>query len=169
MLKSIVITGPESTGKSAITQALASHFSSPWAKEIARDFLEQLNRGYTEEDLHTMARLQMEENSKVLSEGHPICICDTDLLTFIIWWEVKYGSCPQKWVDEWKENLPDLYLLMDIDLPWEEDPLREHPHQREELKKRYIDKLESISANYSIISGQGSARLASAIRTIEEL
>lgn len=168
MLK-VVITGPESTGKSAISKALSHHYNEPWSKEIARDYLHELNGPYSEDDLHAMAQQQVEEIQKNADSSSSINLCDTDLLTFIIWWEVKYGRCPQKWEDDWKENLPDLYLLMDIDLPWELDPLREHPDRRGELKQRYIDKLESVSARYSIITGQGPARLASAIRAIEEL
>ena len=39
-VKKIVICGPESTGKSTLTQNLASHYNTSFAKEFARDFLQ---------------------------------------------------------------------------------------------------------------------------------
>ena len=39
-VKRIVICGPESTGKSTLTQNLASHYNTSFAKEYARDFLQ---------------------------------------------------------------------------------------------------------------------------------
>ena len=39
-VKRIVICGPESTGKSTLTQNLASFYKTSFAKEFARDFLQ---------------------------------------------------------------------------------------------------------------------------------
>ena len=58
-------------------------------------------------------------------------ICDTTILTVKIWCDHLFGDTPQEVKDEIKRRPYDLYLLMDIDLPWEEDPLRDFPEQRE--------------------------------------
>ena len=39
-IKRIVICGPESTGKSTLTQILASHYNTSFVNEFARDFLQ---------------------------------------------------------------------------------------------------------------------------------
>lgn len=158
MLSNIVITGPESTGKSSLSLQLSEHFQCPLVPEIAREYLSQRSGNYCETDLHAMAQLQIDKQLET-TRSSKLVVCDTDLLTFIIWWEFKYGSCPQPWVDLWKRNLPDLYLLMDIDLPWEDDPLREHPHLRSELLYSYQEKLASQNVPTVLISGTGIERL----------
>ena len=47
----IVILGGESTGKSTLTEALASHYQTSYTIEFARPYLEKLQRPYEEEDL----------------------------------------------------------------------------------------------------------------------
>ena len=42
----IAITGPESTGKSTLTKALAIHFNTLWVEEFARTYLNNLGRSY---------------------------------------------------------------------------------------------------------------------------
>ncbi|KAB2814076.1 AAA family ATPase [Phaeocystidibacter luteus] len=169
MPKTVVITGPESTGKSTIAKAMASELEAAYVDEMAREYLENLGRSYDESDMHKMSALQLDSQLTALRSDAGILVCDTDLLTFIIWWEVKYGLCPQKWVDLWKSNQPDVYLLMDIDLEWEEDPLREHPTRREELMERYVEKLKTVDTPYHIVSGQGKDRLANAKRALKAL
>lgn len=56
----IAVIGPESTGKSALTKALARHYSSPYVDEYARDYVAKLNRPYTFEDLCEIAKVQIE-------------------------------------------------------------------------------------------------------------
>lgn len=168
MPKTVVVTGPESTGKSEMSRFLSKEFGSELVPEIAREFLNRLGRPYVEEDLHTMADKQLEAQLEKERETTSLLICDTDLLTFIIWWEVKYGNCPEVWVDRWKEHQPDLYLLMDIDLPWEMDPLREHPDRRSELRDCYVEKLQSVDTQFKIISGRDRDRFDHAKQTMEE-
>ena len=45
----------------------------------------------------------------------------------------------------------DIYLLMDIDIPWIKDNLRDRPHER----KKYLNHLSSLIKNekFEIISG----------------
>jgi nicotinamide riboside kinase len=62
----------------------------------------------------------------------------------------------------------DLYLLCDIDLPWEDDPLREHPHQREVLLGKYRTRLETLGVNHALVQGSGDQRLASALQHIKK-
>ncbi len=152
-----------------MTTKLAKHFDAPSLLELARQYLTDLDRPYEEGDLHQMAFQQIEAEREAIAKKPEWLFCDTDLLTFLIWWEVKYGSCPQKWIATWKANLPELYLLMDIDIPWEKDPLREHPNRREELKDLYISKLDALNLPYRIISGKGEQRLENAVQAVSTL
>jgi nicotinamide riboside kinase len=69
-----------------------------------------------------------------------------------IWSEFKYGFCDPEILTLMKEQKYDLHLLADVDLPWEDDPLREHPDKRQELFDLYKAELESTAnsiRNYS--------------------
>jgi len=66
-----------------------------------------------------------------------------------------------------KKNDYHLYLLCDIDLPWEPDPQREHPDLREYFFEKYRKELKSHKFNYKIVSGLGKERLDNAIKLID--
>lgn len=167
-MKRISITGPESTGKSVLAKQLADCFHTRYVPEIAREYLEQLGRPYEYEDIVKIAREQLKLENTMLKSVKEVLFCDTDLLVTTIWSRYKYGKC-----DPWLEaelNLHryDLYLLCNVDLPWEDDPLREHPFQRRELFDFYKKELDEMQANYRIISGMGDERLQKAIFEVKK-
>jgi nicotinamide riboside kinase len=47
----IVVIGPESTGKSTLSAALAHKLHTVWVPEYARTYIDLLDRPYTEADL----------------------------------------------------------------------------------------------------------------------
>ena len=79
MLK-IVITGPESSGKTTLAQALAAHYRVPWVAEYARDYLERLTQPYQEKDLLAIAQGQMQWK---MSKRKPIRVCSS--ATLVCW------------------------------------------------------------------------------------
>ena len=54
-VKRIVITGPESSGKTTLAMSLATTFETAWVPEFARNYLEVLDSPYTLEDLVKIA------------------------------------------------------------------------------------------------------------------
>ena len=56
--------------------------------------------------------------------------CDSELTVIKIWSEYKYGSIDPLISTEHNKRSYDLYLLLDIDLPWEYDSQRENPERR---------------------------------------
>jgi NadR type nicotinamide-nucleotide adenylyltransferase len=166
MLKRIAITGPESTGKSRLAKALSVEFNEPWVPEYARTYLEQLNRPYEFEDILEIARGQFRMEEEAAATADQWLFCDTDFLATRIWSLVKYGKS-HSWIDEMADNhIYAHYLLCDTDLPWEADPLREHPHFRDELFKMYLAELQSRNLPFSIVKGTGDARLRSAMENL---
>jgi NadR type nicotinamide-nucleotide adenylyltransferase len=164
----ISITGPESTGKSWLTERLAGHFSTACVPEVSRDYLARLERPYEFDDIAKIAREQLAVENETAAKAKGLLFCDTDLLVCRIWSLFKYGKC-DPWVARMTEkHRYDLYLLCNIDLPWEFDPLREHPGQREELFGIYRDELEVMKADYAIISGIGEERLVEAVAAVNK-
>ena len=103
MIKEIVVvTGPESCGKTTLARQLADRWEAPLVNEAARDYLQNKD-SYQESDLLKIAKLQnaMEQEKAVLSADK--LVCDTDLLVILIWSEFKYGRC-DPWIRETLEN-----------------------------------------------------------------
>ena len=166
-MKKIAITGPESTGKSKLAEQLAEHYDSGWVPEYARTYLENLGKPYNEEDILQIARGQVAREQAQLNSRKKFLFCDTELLVTRIWSIVKYNRC-HPWIEETFQNHHyDLFLLCDIDIPWEYDPLREHPEMRRFLFDFYYRELIKAHFPFRIISGLGPARLQNAIKIID--
>ena len=78
-VKRVVICGPESTGKSTLTQNLASHYNTSFAKEFARDFLQDKwdmsNSVCTKKDLIDIVKGQIENENKSLLKADKFLFC----------------------------------------------------------------------------------------------
>lgn len=165
----IVITGPESTGKSWLARHLAEHYQTVWVPEYARKYIAGLNRPYQQQDILAIAKQQLKEEEKTAKHAHPYLFADTSLLVAKIWSDFVFGDC-DPWIEhKIKEHHYDLYLLCDIDLPWAFDPLREHPHARRELFERYENELQKRQLPYSVINGAGQQRLQNAVTIINDV
>lgn len=164
----IAITGPESTGKSLLTFQLANHYNTIYVSEFAREYIDQLNRPYTFNDVLQIARGQLKREKAAEPLANGLLFSDTELLVTRIWCLHKYGK-NHDWIEEHiRSNHYDLFLLCNIDLPWEYDQQREHPDLREYFFKWYQRELESFNFPYRIISGQGNERTENAIAAIDK-
>lgn len=164
----IAVTGPESTGKSALAGQLARHYGTVFVPEYARQYVTHLKRKYKPGDILTIAKRQMILEQLQLRKANHLLISDTELLVAKIWCEHAFGFCPEWIIRNLKEQPYDLYLLMNIDLPWEPDPLREHPHLRTYFFELYRNELLRLGRNFRIVSGTGQERLENAIRIVDE-
>lgn len=165
----IAITGPESTGKSMISEQLANHYHTVWVPEFARFYLNMIERPYDYEDILEIAKGQVKSEEAILKLANKVVFSDTELLVTKIWCDVKYLKC-HPWINENLEKQDyDLYLLMNTDIPWQNDPLREHPEMRDELLRLYKNELEIHNLNYRVVSGLGEERLKIAISFVDEL
>jgi NadR type nicotinamide-nucleotide adenylyltransferase len=165
----IAITGPESTGKSILAEQLAEHYHTVWVPEYAREYINNLDRLYKQEDILEIAKGQIRSETEICRQASELLICDTELIVIKIWSEVKYGECDQWILNKLDNQKYNLYLLCDIDIPWSDDPQREHPHMREYLFNLYRQELLARELSFRIISGLGNRRLDNAIRIIDSL
>ncbi len=167
MLK-IVITGPESAGKSTLAKELASYYNTPYVEEFSRNYLTNLGRAYVQQDLVEIAKGQIELEDNAAGRDDKLFICDTSLEVLKIWSEFKYGNCDPYIINQFINRLPDLYLLMAPDLPWQPDPLRENPDNRDELYELYKNELISSNIPYYEIFGNRKQRFELAKEAIEK-
>ncbi|MFC4211925.1 AAA family ATPase [Pedobacter lithocola] len=169
LIKKIAVVGPESTGKSTISQFLAKHYKVAWVPEYARYYCENLTAPYTLQDEVNMFYGQIAlEDAVLTTTENEFIICDTTFVTVKIWSDEMLGETPQIVLDALPKRPYDLYLLMDIDLPWQDDPLRDFPNQREYFMEVWHKELKALNANYKVISGIGEIRINNAVATIDD-
>jgi NadR type nicotinamide-nucleotide adenylyltransferase len=164
----IAVVGPESTGKSTMSAYLADHYNTIWVPEFARGYCEKLAAPPTWQDEINMFYGQLELEKELLPKANKLLICDTTFITVKIWSDEMFGSSPQEVLDELPKHKYDLYLLLDIDMAWEDDPLRDFPHMREHFMEVWRKELNNLAANYTLINGQGDARYNKAVNAINE-
>lgn len=164
----IAITGPESTGKSFLAEQLARHYRTNYNPEYARKYLDNLNRPYCFEDLDKIADGQWKEEEDAALTSNKILFCDTEFTVLKIWSLHKYKTCSELILNYYNNQKYDLYLLCNIDLPWQFDPLREHPDLRQYFFDWFERDLQQRKVKYMIISGQGQLRKDLAIRNIDK-
>jgi NadR type nicotinamide-nucleotide adenylyltransferase len=168
-VRRVCIFGPESTGKTTLAQQLADHFATVMVPEYARTLLESQGGRHTEADMVRIARGQIASEEALARNAHGVLICDTDALTTTIWSEVLFGRC-NDWLLVQAEKRPyDLYLLLDVDVPWVGDPVRYLPEERKGFFDRCRQALESRGRRYVIIQGTWEQRFARARAAVEEV
>jgi len=166
-----VTTGPESSGKTTLARDLSEQLAAPLVMEASRDYLNALyasapGQPYQQSDLLEIAQLQLQRERAALAERPAQLVCDTDLLVILVWSDVKYGGCEAALLDLFAESLalaPRHYLICDHRIPLEPDPLREHPHARDMLYQRYLDKLTLFGLGVTRVSGSPAQRLQQAL------
>ncbi len=167
--KKIVVTGPESTGKSTLCEQLAKKYNTNWVPEYAREYLLKLGRPYTYDDLLIIAKGQIEQEDRITSTSKsPLVFIDTDMYVMKVWCEYVFGKCHSFILDEIVKRKYDVYLLCNTDLPWVADELREYPdlESRERLYHMYKDLMVNQTTAWFDISGNYEERLQKAIAII---
>ncbi|MDP4941209.1 MAG: ATP-binding protein [OM182 bacterium] len=158
----IVITGPESSGKTTLAAQLSAHWNFPCVAEVARSYLAD-KISYQQTDLLKIAQKQYKRELATLSKKPSRIVCDTDLLVIMIWSEVKYGDCDPWIYETFEKSLSEQstnrgYFLCDSNIPWQADSLRENPNNRNELFKLYLQKLKKYELSFTIVKGDPKQR-----------
>lgn len=162
----VAITGPESSGKTTLSVALADHFKIDFIPEFAREFLEHSSGKYDQTDLDIIAKGQLDN---ILSKKNELTISDTDFIVLEIWSQYKYGAVSRYINELVQKNVFDLHILCTPDIPWEEDPLRENSNSRNELFDLYLKSLIRHNKNFIIVSGDQNERVIKSLKSIHIL
>ena len=164
----IILSGPESTAKSTLAKEISDYFKGQFIPEYAREYIQNLNRPYSYDDVLHIAQHQIEELKLAEELDVPCLIYDTGLIITKIWLQVKYNKVPD-FIDQGLKMYPaDYYLLCYPDIEWVPDPLRENRDARPELFNDYKDEIERLKIPYSIVRGKGADRLKNAVSSLED-
>ncbi|MBP6978807.1 MAG: ATP-binding protein [Lentimicrobiaceae bacterium] len=149
-----------------LAQQLAERYHTLFVPEVARSYLSSIARPYEYEDLMRIAKEQFRMEEELIRKEKRYLFCDTDFIVLKIWSYDKFRKCDPWILEMVKRHRYDLYLLMDIDLPWEPDPQREDPDRREFLFSLYQSELDRLGVDYYIISGRQEERVENAVRAV---
>lgn len=169
----VAIIGTESTGKSTLCAQLAKHYNTLWVQEYARAYLSSRATDYTYDDLLHIAKAQVEEEEKTMLQAaaNKIIFIDTELYVIKIWSEFVFNNCHRFILDELAQRKYDLYLLMNNELPWVKDELREYAdiNLRHQLFHHFKQILIGESIPWALISGYGEERLRNSVSVISSV
>lgn len=168
----VVLTGSESTGKTELARRLAAYYGATLVPEFLRDFASAKGAPLTFEDHHAhgpIVRGQTGLEDEQRARGGSLLIQDTDLLSTVVYCRHYYGRVAEGLEDAACARRPDLYLLLEIDVPWMPDPLRDRGERREEMQQLFRDEVARSGVPVVVIRGDWEARFRAATAAIDAL
>jgi nicotinamide riboside kinase len=169
----LVVTGSECTGKTALSSSLARHYGVGCTSEFVREYAERRGRPIAESDHWPIVLGQAAAEDDALDRArtarHPLLVLDTDLLSTVAYCHHYTRGCDADIERMARQRLADHYLLLDIDVPWIPDGVRDRGDRREEVHALFVSTLDRFGAPYTLIGGSWSERLAAAIRVTDTL
>ena len=165
--RTICLHGVESTGKTWLAQRLARHFGSLWVPEFGRLWCEAFGTDVDMAGLVAIGRLQDSMTQLALGLGRDPLILDTDPLMTAVWCDMMMGT-RDPWFAAWHRTA-GLYLLLDIDIPWQPDGLRIFgaDADRQRFHALAAEELDRRGVNWALVRGEGEARFEAALAAIE--
>ena len=165
-MKTFVITGPESTGKSWLSERLATHYSTVWRKEYLREFYDAYN-GIEEEQMQIVAQRQIRQEKDLLEENDGLIFFDTNIINLKVYYEFYFKKEPKWFLELYEPNLYDHYFLLDTSVPWQADPQRESPQVREQVFNALIAAYNQLDIKFDLITGDYEQRQKQLIELID--
>jgi nicotinamide riboside kinase len=168
-VKTIVVTGPESTGKTTLSQIISEQYKAKYFPEFAREYVGKLERPYEYGDLVAIAKHQISDFFDYsVSVNYKYRVFDTGLIITKVWFDLVYNDIPLFLSEALNELNVELTLLCYPDIPWIADGIRENGGiKRFELFERYKSELELYKFEYVIIKGNNNKRILSAKQYID--
>lgn len=169
----IAIFGPESTGKTTLAKQLAQFYQTTWVPEFARDYLQEKldsGRGICDiDDMLPIAYGQTKLENESAAIANTYLFCDTNLMVTKVFSELYYNFCDSLLDKAARTHQYDLFFLTDIDVPWEDDGLRDSPEGRESVFSVFKQSLIDNKKPFITLTGDKETRLKKAIHILKEL
>ncbi|NNJ15500.1 AAA family ATPase [Pseudomonas putida CSV86] len=171
-MKVLVLTGPESSGKSWLGAEIQAHFGGELVGEYVRHFIDEQQRDTCYADIATIATAQLAWEDAARRRQPPLLILDTHLLSNMLWSRVLFHDCPDWLEPALLSRRYDLHLLLSPDgVPWIADGQRSQPALDDrrvffEDSRRW---LEQHRQPLQIIQGDWSGRRATVLAAVQRL
>ncbi|HTP76127.1 MAG TPA: ATP-binding protein [Rhizomicrobium sp.] len=167
-MRTVCLHGPESTGKTTLARALAARFETVMVPEFGRLYCEVFGNACDVEDLRAIRRGHDLMAAAGRRKAKHLLVLDTDAVMTAVWADILIGARPAD-LDR-IDDPADLYLLCDIDVPFEADDIRYFPDDatRARMFAQTRTELEKRNLPYIVIRGSRTERLATAVAAIAD-
>lgn len=170
----IAIVGAESTGKTALAQALARRIAAltslrcTWVGEHLRAWCDAQGRTPRQDEQYSIAA-QQQAFIDAAAADHDVVVCDTTPLMTAVYSERIFGDRSLQPGAVALQRLYPLTLLTAIDIAWQADGQRDGPHVRVPVDGIIRRLLTDNALPWALVTGQGEARLESALDAVAPL
>ncbi len=165
------LLGGESTGKSTLSDLLARRFGTAWVLEWGRPYSDPKDHAaepWTTADFIAIASRQNELEDIAAGRAARILVCDTDAMTTGIW-HVEYLGRRDAAVEALgADRQYDLSLLLEPDIAWRQDGLRQSDRARRRQQAALIERMTELGQTALPIGGDLDERLEAAERAVAE-
>ena len=166
-LTRIVLTGSESVGKTTLAGMLASHYDVEFVPEFVRQYAEAKGALLDFRDHGPIAKGQVALENSYILRAESLLLFDTDLVSTVVYCHHYFGRCPEFIEEAAIARLATRYLLLDVDVPWIPDGVRDREDRRADVQQLFVDTLARFGAAVTTIRGTWSERFDAAVRTID--
>ncbi len=156
-VKKICFYGPESTGKSVLTKYFAKLYETEYVPEVAKEFI--TSNDFTLDDIVRIGLAQTERVLEKTKTANKLLFCDTDLITTEIYSRHYLHEVPPVLLELEAKIKYDVYFLLDIDVEWVPDGIRDLGDRRQEMYEVFKEELEKRSISYVAVNGSWENRI----------
>jgi NadR type nicotinamide-nucleotide adenylyltransferase len=155
LIKTVTLFGAESCGKTTMAKRLAKDLNGWFVPEWAREYLEVCGTEITDQKMLTIfdAQFASQRTVKNTFRGKPWVFQDTDLLSTIGYYKLynenyKQFFLPLDYIEKYKLTKSNLYVVMNDQIPFEQDPIRYGGTVRESNSQFWINLLKEYKCQY---------------------
>ncbi len=172
-LTRIVLTGSESVGKTTLGAQLAARSGVTCVPEFVRDYAAAKGAPLDVRDQGPIAKGQMAlEDTHIaaaIARGDSWLLQDTDLISTVVYCQHYFGRCPEFIEQAARARRATHYLLLDIDVPWIADGVRDREDRRDDIQALFRETLARFDAPVTVVQGTWDERLTTAAALIDIL
>ncbi|MCY3414947.1 MAG: multifunctional transcriptional regulator/nicotinamide-nucleotide adenylyltransferase/ribosylnicotinamide kinase NadR [Candidatus Heimdallarchaeota archaeon] len=171
IVKTIVVVGTESCGKSTLVKHLAKCLNTNYLPEVGREFCEEFSDQFTAEMFDHIVLDQLQRERELKLQSNKILIIDTEAVVTQYYLKIYLDTYSDLIENIIKRHRYDIYLYLEPDVEWVDDGLRFLGEDT--IRKKNDDLLKAMFSKYNInyytIGGSYTQRLDRSLSILRSL
>ncbi|MGE6385815.1 AAA family ATPase [Pseudomonas sp. NPDC078416] len=171
-MKVLVLTGPESSGKSWLAEEIQRQFGGVLVGEYVRQYIDEVQRDTVYADIDVIAHEQLAWEDAARAIRPALLILDTHLLSNILWSRTLFNDCPAWLETALAQRRYDLHLLLSPEgVEWIGDGQRCQPDlsERQAFFEASRQWLVDYGQPFEVIGGSWRDRSERALQRVGQL